>query len=133
MSGTAAEDDDDDIDEAINGAWVNVPSAFSWDGSSLRGGGATKTGGSVGNTVGGIGVTAAQFATHNSSLAVAGAVAAGAAVSATGLGEPRVWFDGGAPAAQYASGSDLTGTRRSRCTTDRNAFVVPRWSVGVRV
>jgi hypothetical protein len=86
MSGTADQDDDDDIDEAINGAWVNVPSAFSWDGSALRGGGAGKTGASVGNTVGGIGVTAAQLGTHTSSLAVAGAVAAGATVSATGLG-----------------------------------------------
>lgn len=86
MSGTADQDDDDDIDEAINGAWVNVPSAFSWDGRSLRGSGASKTVGSAGNTVGGIGVTAAQIGTHTSSLAVAGAIAAGATVSATGLG-----------------------------------------------
>ena len=85
MSGTA-DQDDDDIDEAINGAWINVPSAFSWDGRSLRGGGVSKTVAGVGNTVGGIGVTAAEFGTHTSSLAVAGAVAAGAAVSATGLG-----------------------------------------------
>jgi hypothetical protein len=86
MSGSAEQDDDDDIDESINGAWIDVPSAFSWDGRSLRGGGTSKTVGSVGNTVGGVGVSAAQIGTHTSSLAVAGAVAAGAAVSATGLG-----------------------------------------------
>jgi hypothetical protein len=87
MSGSVdQDDDDDDIDEAINGAWVNVPSAFSWDGRTLRGGGTSKTVATVGNTVSGVGMSAAQLGTHTSSLAVAGAVAAGAAVSATGLG-----------------------------------------------
>ena len=87
MSDTV-EDDDEDLDEGIMGAWTNVQSAFSWNGSSLRGtaGGTAKTVAGVSNTVGGIGVTAAQLGTQTSSLAVAGAIAAGAAVSATGLG-----------------------------------------------
>ena len=82
------DDDDDDLDEGINGAWTTVQSAFSWDGSALRGGagGTAKIVAGAGNTVGGIGITAAQLGTHTSSLAVAGAIAAGAAVSATGLG-----------------------------------------------
>ncbi len=79
-------DDDDDIDEHISGAWTNVKSAFSWDGSLLRGGGVGKTVATVGNTVGSVGVTAAQLGTQTSSLAVVGAIAAGAAVSATGVG-----------------------------------------------
>ena len=86
MSGSADADDDDDIDEHISGSWVNVPSAFSWDGRSLRGSGAAKTGATVGNTAGSVAITSATLATHTSSIAVAGAVAAGAAVSATGLG-----------------------------------------------
>ena len=86
MSGTV--DDDEDLDEGISGAWTTVQSGFSWDGSALRGGagGTAKTGAGVANTVGGMAVTAAQLGTHTSSLAVAGAIAAGAAVSATGLG-----------------------------------------------
>ena len=85
MSDTV-DDNDDDLDEGIMGAWTNVQSAFSWDGRSLRGGGTGKTVAGAVNTVSGMGTTAAQLGTHTSSLAVAGAVAAGAAVSATGLG-----------------------------------------------
>lgn len=83
---TAAADDDDDIDEHISGKWINVKSAFSWDGSSQRGGSGHKTAATTANTVGSMGVTAASLGTGTSSLAVAGAIAAGAAVSATGIG-----------------------------------------------
>jgi hypothetical protein len=76
----------DDIDEHISAAWTNVPSAFSWDGSALRGGSTHKTVATVGNTAAGAGISAAQLGTGTSSLAVAGAIAAGAAVSATGVG-----------------------------------------------
>ena len=76
----------DDIDEHISAAWTNVPSAFSWDGSKLRGGSTHKTVATVGNTAAGVGLSAAQFGTGTSSLAVAGAITAGAAVSATGVG-----------------------------------------------
>jgi hypothetical protein len=76
----------DDIDEHIRAAWTNGPSAYSGDGSALRGGGTHKTVATVGNTVGGIGISAAQLGTGTSSLAVAGAVSAGVAVSATGIG-----------------------------------------------
>jgi hypothetical protein len=83
MSGSAARDD---IDEHIPGKWINVKSAFSWDGSALRGGSTKKTIATTGNTVGSIAVTGASLGTGTSSLAVAGAIAAGAAVSATGVG-----------------------------------------------
>ncbi len=88
MSDSQSDDDDDDIDEGIMGAWSNVQSAFSWDGSSLRGTtkGNLKTGATATNTVGGIGVSVAQLATQTQSLAVAGAILAGTAVSATGVG-----------------------------------------------
>jgi hypothetical protein len=76
----------DDIDDHISAAWTNVQSAFSWDGSTLRGGGAYKTVATAGNTAAGVGITAAQLGTGTSSLAVAGAITAGAAVSATGVG-----------------------------------------------
>jgi hypothetical protein len=85
MSGTAT-DDDDDIDEHISGAWVDIQSAFSWDGSKLRGGSGAKTAATTSNTVGSLGTTIASLATGTNSLAVAGAIAAGAAVSATGVG-----------------------------------------------
>eukprot|EP01037_Dinobryon_pediforme_P008906 gene8906-8995_t len=84
MSG--AIDDDDDIDEHISGKWLNVPSAFSWDGSQLRGSSTKKTVATTGNTVGSMGISAASIATGTNSLAVAGAIATGAAVSATGVG-----------------------------------------------
>jgi hypothetical protein len=83
MSGSAASDD---IDEHITGKWINVKSAFSWDGSALRGSSTKKTIATTGNTVGSIAITGASLGTGTSSLAVAGAIAAGAAVSATGVG-----------------------------------------------
>ena len=79
-------DDSDDIDEHISAAWTNVPSAFSWDGSQLRGGGIGMSVATTGNTAAGVGISAAQLGTGTSSLAVAGAITAGAAVSATGVG-----------------------------------------------
>jgi hypothetical protein len=84
MSGTS--DDDDDLDEHISGAWINVKSAFSWNGAQLRGGSGKKTAATTSNTIGSLGITAASLATGTNSLAVAGAIAAGAAVSATGVG-----------------------------------------------
>ncbi len=84
------DDDDEDagLDEGIMGEWVPVRSAFSWDGSALRGtaGGNAKTGVTATNTLGGAGVSVAQLATQTKSLAVAGAILAGTAASATGVG-----------------------------------------------
>lgn len=75
-----------DIDDGISGAWTTVKSAFSWTGGALRGGSTKKTVAGAGLTAGSMAITGAQLGTGTSSLAVGGAIAAGVAVSATGLG-----------------------------------------------
>jgi hypothetical protein len=83
MSGTTTDGDDGEI--AIKGEWSNVQSAFVVQ-RAAPGSNPLKTVATAGNTAGSVGLTIASTVTGHSSLAVAGAIAAGAAVSATGIG-----------------------------------------------
>jgi hypothetical protein len=84
------QDDDDDKEGQFRGSlpqhsWSQVKTAFGEGGTHNRHRALKGTAKGLSLTARG-GLTAAGFATQNSTLAVAGAIAAGAAVSATGIG-----------------------------------------------